>query len=232
LALNGAKNLQVGSLQSDIGFVLDMEELDGIVVGGPSHMLIDIEITGRSAHAGIEPEKGISAIRVASQAIALLHEGWADRETTVNVGTIEGGEIRNGVPEKVQIKAECRSLDHQKCLVQGERIRQTFELIAQLAGARSKIDLTLAYEAVLVPPDASVVSFAERALRHVGIEPRRIVICGGTDASILNAKGIQTVALGTGMMNPHTVEESIAESEMVRAAEVIVQLFALLAEDV
>jgi di/tripeptidase len=41
-----------------------------------------------------------------------IKEGWVDSETTCNVGIIEGGRIRNGVLEKVFIKAECRSLNH------------------------------------------------------------------------------------------------------------------------
>ncbi len=55
-------------------------------------------MTGRAAHAGMEPEKGINAIQAAAKAIAALRLGRLDHETTANVGVIEGGIIRNGVP--------------------------------------------------------------------------------------------------------------------------------------
>ena len=64
--LTGAKNLDVSLLTAKMGFVLDGDTLNSVVVGGPSHMVIDVEITGRAAHAGMEPEKGISAIRAAA----------------------------------------------------------------------------------------------------------------------------------------------------------------------
>jgi tripeptide aminopeptidase len=231
IGLNGARNLDIASLQSDLGFLMDMDDLDTVVIGGPSHMLIDIEILGKSAHAGLEPEKGISAIRAASYAITFLKEGWADRETTVNVGTIEGGEIRNGVPEKVKIKAECRSLNHQKCLAQGELIQQTFEATARMIGAKIKIDRIVAYKAISVPPDSRVVEVAKAALKNAGIEPKLMTICGGTDGSIYNENGIQTVALGIGVKNAHTVEESVTVSEMIRAVGIIGNIFTLLSEE-
>ena len=62
----------------------------------------------------MEPEKGINAIQAASFAIAKLKLGRLDAETTANVGVIQGGIIRNGVPDNVTFLAECRSLNHEK----------------------------------------------------------------------------------------------------------------------
>ena len=135
----GARHLDTSLLRSKRGFVLDMDAIDAIVVGGPSHMLIDIEITGKSAHAGMDPEHGISALKAACQAVSMLKEGWIDEETTVNVGILNAGEIRNGVPEKACIKAECRSLTHDKCLRQAKIVRTAFETAAQDLGATASI---------------------------------------------------------------------------------------------
>ncbi|MBE3101685.1 MAG: M20/M25/M40 family metallo-hydrolase [Firmicutes bacterium] len=109
----GAKNLDYSLISAKRGVLVDMDALDAIVIGGPSKMLIDIEITGKGAHSGMEPEKGISAIKAASLAIATLKDGRIDPETTANFGIIQGGLIRNGVPEKCTIKAEVRSLNHE-----------------------------------------------------------------------------------------------------------------------
>lgn len=226
--LFGAKHLDFNLLQSDLGFVLDMEDLDSIVIRGPSHMLIDIEIRGKGAHAGIEPEKGISAIRAANYAITFLKEGWIDKETTANVGVIEGGEIRNGVPEKVLLKAECRSLNHDKCIAHSNEIKRIFESAASIIGAKASVTLTLAYRAVSLDEKTEVVEVAKKALLNNGIEPKLIAIAGGTDGSIYNANGIPTVALEVGMRDPHTVDESISLSDMRKVVAIIQDIFRLL----
>ena len=102
----------------------------------------------------------------------LRKEGWIDEETTVNVGMIEGGEIRNGVPEKARIKAECRSLIHEKCLTQSELIKEVFETAAKSVGARAEVKMEMAYKAVRIPEDAEVVNIAKRAVESVDLQPR------------------------------------------------------------
>ena len=114
VGLHGVKNLDFGFLKAKRGFLLDNDTLDTIVIGGPSYFAIDVEVQGRSAHAGMEPEKGINAIAAAAKAIAALRLGRLDHETTANVGVIQGGIIRNGVPASAGFLAECRSLKHKK----------------------------------------------------------------------------------------------------------------------
>lgn len=225
IGLVGAKHLDVSSLKSKMGFLIDMDALDAVVVGGPSHMIIDVEIVGKAAHAGMEPEKGISAIKAASYAISILKEGWIDEETTVNVGIIEGGEIRNGVPEKAQIKAECRSLTHEKCLAQSELVKEVFETAAKSVGARAEVKMEMAYKAVKIPEDAEVVNIAKEAVRSVGLEPQVRLICGGTDGSIYNEKGIQTVVIGMGAKSEHSKDENIAVADMEKGVRMIQHIF-------
>ncbi len=121
--LKGSKNTDASLLKSRMGFVIDTDNLEDIIVGGPSYMSIKVDITGRAAHAGMEPEKGISSIKAASHAISMLKEGWIDDETTVNVGVIRGGEVLNAVPEKTEVKVECRSQIHDKCLQRSDLIK-------------------------------------------------------------------------------------------------------------
>ncbi len=221
IGLVGAKHLDTTVLKSKMGFLIDMDALDAVVIGGPSHMVIDVEITGKAAHAGMEPEKGISAIRAAAAAITNLKEGWIDEETTVNVGIIEGGEIRNGVPEKAQIKAECRSLTHEKCVKQSDVIKEAFETAAKTIGARAEVKMEMAYKAVSISEESEVVSIAKKAVESVGLEPQVRVICGGTDGSIYNEKDIQTVIIGMGGVAEHSKDEHIAVVDMEKAVSMI-----------
>lgn len=226
----GARHLDTSALRSKIGFVLDMDAIDAIVVGGPSHMLIDIEITGKSAHAGMDPEHGISALKAACQAVSTLKEGWIDEETTMNVGVLHGGEIRNGVPEKAYVKAECRSLTHEKCLQQATIVRSAFEAAAQDLGATAVVREELSSKAVHISESSATVKLAEKALVSAGLTPKTMVICGGTDASHLNEKGIETVVLGMGSRLEHTKNEHIFINDMEKAVRMVRYLLQNLAQ--
>jgi tripeptide aminopeptidase len=91
VGLLGVKNLDFTKITARKGFLLDNDTLDTIVIGGPSYFAIDVNIKGKAAHAGMEPEKGINAIQAASNAISKLKLGRLDNETTANVGVIGGG---------------------------------------------------------------------------------------------------------------------------------------------
>ncbi len=47
------------------------------------------------------------------------------------------------------------------------------------------------------------------------------MICGGTDASNYNARGIDTVVIGTGVQKEHTTEEFITVEDMEKGVEII-----------
>lgn len=79
---------------------------------------MEIQIEGLASHAGVAPQLGVSAIAIASLAIADLHRGgWhglvekGKTAGTTNVGVIQGGEATNVVTEKVTVRAEARSHD-------------------------------------------------------------------------------------------------------------------------
>jgi len=217
----GAKNLNYSLITAKRGVLVDMDALDAIVVGGPSHMLIDIEITGKAAHAGMEPEKGISAIRAASLAIATLKDGRIDHETTANFGIIQGGVIRNGVPEKCSLKAEVRSLNHDKCLALSNTYKEVFEVIARSMGAKAEVNLTLAYKATRIPETAPMVQVAREALQSIGIEPKVMVITGGLESAIYNEKGIETIPIGNGVKSEHSTSENVSVEDMKKVVQVL-----------
>jgi len=229
VGLLGVRNLDPGLVTARMGFIVDGEAVDTVIVGGCSYISLDIEIVGRAAHAGMEPEKGISAIRVAAEAITAFPEGWLDAETTANVGTIQGGLIRNGVPERVTIKAECRSLDHGKCLRQAERMQKAFEDTARAAGASAEVKADLQFKASCVPEDSPLVKVAVAAISAAGVEPKTRVINGGNDALILSEKGVQAIVLGTGVQEMHSKEERIAVADLEKATEIIGHLLSALA---
>ncbi len=87
IGLLGAKLLKPKDIEADIGYTLDGGQVDKIIHKAPTQYNLQAEIIGRAAHAGVHPERGINAIKIASQAISRMKLGRIDRETTANIGT-------------------------------------------------------------------------------------------------------------------------------------------------
>jgi tripeptide aminopeptidase len=221
----GAKNLDFSLISAHKGFLVDMDTIDAVVVGTPSRMIIDVDITGKAAHSGMEPEKGVSAIRAAAHAITLLRDGRIDAETTGNVGIIHGGLIVNSVPERASVKAEVRSLNHDKCVQISETWKEIFETAAKAVGARADVTLSLESRAARMSADSPMVRVTCDALRSVGVDPKVTVITGGLESSIYNEKGIETVPIGNGVKAEHTVSENVSVEDMEKVTGIIAYLF-------
>jgi len=206
---------------------LDNDTLDTIVIGGPSYFAIDVDVKGRSAHAGMEPEKGINAIAAAARAIAALRLGRLDHETTANVGVIQGGIIRNGVPAAAGFLAECRSLQHKKAQALANEMERIIRREVKAAGASVVIKTDNLCKAVQIAPDAWTVVTAQKALKTVGIKAGTTFITGFTDASIYNNHGIEMAVVGIGARNEHSTEEHIHVADMEKALAMLVEILRL-----
>ncbi len=230
VGLLGVKNLDWSRLTAKRGFLMDNDTLETIVVGGPSYFAIDVEIAGKAAHAGMEPEKGINAIQAAARAIAALELGRLDHETTANVGVIEGGLIRNGVPDQCRFLAECRSADHDKAAKLNDRMVASIREQVEAAGATIAIRSDNVCRAVSIPDDAWSVQIAKGALKTVGIEAETVSITGFTDASVYNHRGIEMAVVGIGAQNEHSTDECIAIADMDKAVKMLVEILKASAE--
>jgi tripeptide aminopeptidase len=223
--LMGAANFDPASIVSRMGFVLDSDGPPGTIVNrAPTQDRISITVKGKSAHAGICPEKGISAIEVAARAITEMKLGRIDGETTANIGVISGGKATNIVPDTVFIQGETRSLDGAKLKRQTEEIVAKAREAAALYGAQVDIKVENLYRAFSIKEDASVIKIALEAAARAGLATRVESTGGGSDANMFNEKGISTVVLGIGMQNVHTTGEFITIDNLVKGSSYIVEI--------
>ena len=229
VGLLGVRAMDFSRITARRGFLMDNDTLETIVIGGPTYVALDVTVTGRASHAGMEPEKGINAIRAAAKAIGALPLGRIDHETTANVGVINGGLIRNGVPAECTFLAECRSGDHAKAVALAERMTNTIRAEVEAAGAKAGIVADEKCRAVRIPEDAWAVRIAKQALRTVGIEAGTVFITGFTDASIYNNHGIEMAVVGIGAQDEHSTTECVAVSDMEKAVRMLVEIFRLTA---
>ena len=177
------------------------------------------------------PERGVSAIQVAADAISRMRLGRLDAETTANLGVISGGRAVNIVPEQVRIRGEARSHDLARLAAQTEHMRTCFEeAAAAYPGARIDFAVQGEYEPMVVPDDAPIMRRLFAAAERTGRTIVSAGMGGGCDANILNRRGLQVVNLGTGMRDIHTTSEWLQVSDMVAAAEVTLAAIQLAAD--
>lgn len=113
--LVGAKALDSSLVTAKFGYALDSDgKVGDIIVAAPTQAKVNATIYGKTAHAGVAPERGVSAITIASRAISKMPLGRIDEETTANIGRFEGGTQTNIVCDRVDILAEARSLIPEK----------------------------------------------------------------------------------------------------------------------
>ncbi len=225
VGLRGAKQLDKSKLRAKRGYVLDAGgPIGAIVTNAPSQDSLEITVHGKTAHAGSEPEKGINAIVVASEAIAAMPLGRIDFETTANIGIIQGGVATNIVPDEVFIKGEARSRDNDKLALQTAAMAAAFQDAAERHGARVTFKIKRAYSTYKWADDHPVVAAAVAACGRLGLTPIIKGTGGGSDANIYAESGIACTVLSTGMADVHTPQEHIAIADMVGAARLLQEI--------
>lgn len=223
--LRGARALDVKHLDAKFGFALDTNgEVGTICVGAPTLARVEIEIFGKSAHAGVNPEDGISAIQVAGKAIARMNLGRIDDETTANIGKFEGGGPTNVVPDHVKLYGEARSLSQVKVERQLEEMKEAVEAVCRDYGAKGNFHSEIMYLGFLISEEETALRIARKAAAALDLSGDTFVSGGGSDANVLNGYGIPTVNLAIGYENIHTTEEKIKTDDIVKAAEFALEI--------
>jgi len=223
--LKGSTYLQKELLEAVYGYALDSNGPVGdIIIAAPTQAKIHVIVYGKSAHAGLNPEDGVSAIQVASRAISMMKLGRIDHETTANIGKFQGGTATNIVCDYVEIFAEARSLVKSKMEKQILQMKKAFEDAANEYSTTIEFQSETVYPAFYFDSNDKFVQNVKEAILEIGRKPRLIASGGGSDANLLNGYGIPTLNLGIGYENIHTKKERIAIEEMVKTAELVVAL--------
>ncbi|MFN3406208.1 MAG: M20/M25/M40 family metallo-hydrolase [Caldimicrobium sp.] len=230
IGLFGAKYLDYTHLKASYGFVLDAENPSDVIIAAPSSYQFILKVFGKSAHAGIEPERGINAIKLLAQIVVNLPTGRIDHETTMNIGKINGGNYVNIVPDLAFIEGEMRSHSEEKL----EELKKEVENIAEDIIKNStlkidnfpfyKLDFKRVFKAFKISEEEPLIQVIKEAGKNLGIPLEFKVKEGGSDANILNERGIKSVILGTGMQKVHTTEEFIKKSDLIKASQLVLEI--------
>lgn len=220
VGLKGVKNFDLSLIKAKEGIVLDSGgEIGSIVTKAPAQDVINVDIHGKPAHAGMEPEKGVSAIQIAAKALENMTLYRIDEETTANFGIISGGVATNIITDHVHLTGETRSLSAKKVDKQTASMREALEKAAADLGGSVDFVAERAYNPFIVDENSKIVNDLKKAFTANGLTPQCVPTGGGSDTNIYFEKGISCVNISCGMSAVHTTDEFIKISDMEKCAQ-------------
>lgn len=219
--LKGSRHVDCTALESNVGLCLDSGgPLGTIVAAGPTQVKWSAEFVGRAAHAGVAPERGVSAIKMAATAVSRMPHGRLSANTTVNVGSFIGEGPTNVVRDRVTLSGEARSLDEDELWPVVEKMERIFEQTATEFGGSVKFVQQKMYSGFSFDEGNDLRRAVELAMESVGLRPSAVKSGGGSDANIFTQNGIATLNIGIGYEDIHSTSEHVALSDIVQAAQV------------
>jgi len=225
--LRGAKMVAQEDLTAGFGLVFDVAAdnpagFGAIIHKAPTLAEFDITFKGRTAHAGMNPENGIDAIRLASTVIGQLATGRLDADTTANIGTITGGRSANVVPDEVVIKGEVRSHDPDRVVAYMETLQTVLAAAkANQPGADYSLRHYILFHRFELPQTHPGIVRVKAAMETIGLHPQFVATNGGSDANVLNYRGLPCVVLAAAYRDPHALTEQVYLADMVQSARLM-----------
>jgi tripeptide aminopeptidase len=223
IGLLGAYAVDLSSVKAKYAIVLDGEEMDTVIYKSPSANRMHYELDGVAAHAGMAPERGVSAIEVFARAVSNMKLGRLNPDSTANIGVVTGGRATNIVADKLTATAEARShsnefLEQQskhmtECLAEAVKaFTKTVDgkVVAPVLRAKVKRE----FNAMNISLDSLPYRVTAAAGEMLGLTMRALAIGGGTNANVYNEKGLPAVVIGCGMQDEHTVNEHVRISDL------------------
>jgi tripeptide aminopeptidase len=223
----GVDFLDMKKLNADFGYTLDGGELGSIEDESFSADAVKITIHGVSAHPGYAKNKLVNAMKIAGEILAALpKDSWSPETTEHREGFVHPIAM-DGMAEKAELTFIIR--DHITSKLKEYEIRLeeiVKQKVAQYQGATFEFNITEQYRNMKeVLKDVPFVSqYAIDAMKEVGIEPKPVIIRGGTDGSRLSFMGLPCPNLFTGEMAIHSKHEFVSVQDMEKAVKTMVAL--------
>jgi glutamate carboxypeptidase len=203
---------------ADASFVLEGGRANGDIVSARKGVLhARATLRGRAAHAGVEPEKGRSAVlEAAHKAVALdaLNGRWDG--VSVVVGALNGGTRPNIVPDRAEMQIDLRA----RTAIELTEARQALMDILELStvpDVSTQVELSASWAPMERTPAAeALVQLARDISSHLGVDVADAATGGGSDANTTAALGVPTLdGLGPAGGGPHTPDEYIELESIV-----------------
>ncbi|MBI5059124.1 M20/M25/M40 family metallo-hydrolase [candidate division KSB1 bacterium] len=235
IGLMGAYAVDLSSVKAKCGIVLDGEDIDTVIYKSPSANRMLYEIDGVAAHAGMAPEKGVSAIEVFAHAVANMKLGRLNPDSTANIGVVNAGRATNIVADKLSANAEARSHSNEFLEEQTRHMSACFEeatrrFIKTVDGKpvepRFRANIRREFNAMDIGFDSFPFQLVQSAGAELGLTMRPLAIGGGTNANVYNEKGLPAVVIGVGMRDEHTTDEHVSIADLEQSVKLCLCILA------
>ena len=224
---HGVDHVDIGQLGAQVAYTLDGAGADTVDVETFSADLAVVTVRGVNIHPSIAKQRMVNALRAAGRLLDRLpRETLAPESSEGREGFLHPYVIQGGVAEVV-IKVLLRDFETRNLASHASRLRQIAATVEQeFPGATFDIQIKSQYRNMAegLQREPRAVDFVKAAHTRLGRTVRPTIIRGGTDGSMLTAKGLPTPNLSSGQHTPHSPLEWACLDEMVRAAEVVVEL--------
>ena len=178
-----------------------------------------VEVRGRAAHAGLEPEKGANAVvELARQVLRISELGDPETGTTVSVTTIDGGSAANVIPERAACEVDVRVWRADEA----DRVRAALEALEPTVEGTA---VTVRGEMNRGPLEKSASWDLYQRLLRLGFDVGAAEVGGASDGNLTAALGIPTLdGLGPVGGGAHARDEHVLVEEMPRRAAMVARL--------
>ncbi len=230
----GVDHVDLKKLAADVCYTLDGQGANEIDVETFSADLATITFRGVNIHPSIAKGQMINSIRAAGAFVARLpRDAMAPEVTDQREGFLHPYQIGGGVAES-KVKVLLRDFDTGALAVQADLLRDTArEIEKQHPGISASVEIRKQYRNIAdgLRDDPRSVEFAKAAHQRLGRDAELTIVRGGTDGSQLTELGLPTPNLSTGQHKIHSPLEWACLDEMVQAAEVLVEIAKVWAEE-
>ncbi|MBE5975632.1 MAG: M20/M25/M40 family metallo-hydrolase [Paenibacillaceae bacterium] len=215
----GSQLADYSTIHSKLAYVFDLSgEIGNAALAAPTLLSFEIKVKGKNAHAGFCPQLGINAIEIAATAVSSIRQGWADEETTVNIGKISGGKQGNIVADECILIGEIRSLKDDRAMEEWEKLKKVFEEAAGCRGGSIEISFEKQIEAYEIHEDEEVVKRFKKVCDDIGVEAITHKTLGGSDNNHFVRNGIRGIVVACGMNEVHTTSEYTTADQLEKSA--------------
>ena len=223
----GVDHIDMDRLNADYGYTLDGGTLGSLEDESFSADAVEIIINGVSAHPGYAKNKLVNALKVAADFLEQLpKDAWSPETTEGREGFVHPTAV-SGIMEKATIKFIIRDHQTAKLKEYEDRLKEMLDtVVAKYSGVTSSFIVKEQYRNMkeIIQTVPFVTDYAIEAMKRAGVEPKPVIIRGGTDGSRLSFMGLPCPNLFTGEMAIHSKHEYVSVQDMQKAVKTMVHL--------
>ncbi len=230
----GVDKVDLKKLGADYAYTIDSEDRGCMEDETFSADAATVEIEGISAHPGLAKGKMENAIKIATDILAALPKDHLTPETTSGrEGFIHPGALQAGV-ETAKIQFIIRDFTREGLASHAQVLKDTVDgVLKNYPHSKAQVVISEQYRNMkeVLNTCPQVADYAEKAMRRIGIEPKRSAVRGGTDGSRLSFMGLPCPNVFAGEHAFHSRMEWVSVQDMEKSAETIVEIAKIWAEE-